>query len=163
MFCVRFSSVALDCKVALLTLQKCDRVHQQTMCLRQKLYFTWMSNGQRLPGGPLDPGFIVRPLAWMISTSSCPFLSARPISTSPEINKKSRNLGCFLYLSFLIKYAMCQISDIFRCFFSAFFLKHSFSSPIEVVARVCRPTNWAGPMPSKKSLNWASEARHTPE
>lgn len=35
-------------------------------------------------------------------------------------------------------------------------------SPIDVVANVCRPTNWAGPIPSRKSLNCASDARHMP-
>lgn len=35
-------------------------------------------------------------------------------------------------------------------------------SPIGVVARVWRPTNCAGPMLPRKSLNWASDARQTP-
>lgn len=30
------------------------------------------------------------------------------------------------------------------------------------VASVCRPTSWAGPRPSRKSLNWASEESLTP-
>ena len=30
------------------------------------------------------------------------------------------------------------------------------------VANVCRPTSWAGPRPSRKSLNWASEESLTP-
>lgn len=30
------------------------------------------------------------------------------------------------------------------------------------VARVWRPTSWAGPRPSRKSLNWLSEAKRTP-
>lgn len=34
--------------------------------------------------------------------------------------------------------------------------------PIAGVARVWRPTSWAGPRPSRKSLNWLSEARRTP-
>jgi len=35
-------------------------------------------------------------------------------------------------------------------------------SPIGGVANVCRPTSWAGPRPSRKSLNWASEESLTP-
>lgn len=35
-------------------------------------------------------------------------------------------------------------------------------SPIGVVARVWRPTNCAGPMLPRKSLNCASDARQTP-
>lgn len=31
------------------------------------------------------------------------------------------------------------------------------------VASVCRPTNWAGPSPSRKSLNWLLAPRFTPE
>lgn len=34
--------------------------------------------------------------------------------------------------------------------------------PIAGVASVWRPTSWAGPRPSRKSLNWLSEARRTP-
>ena len=34
--------------------------------------------------------------------------------------------------------------------------------PIAGVARVWRPTSWAGPRPSRKSLNWLSEAKRTP-
>lgn len=37
-----------------------------------------------LPGSVLEPGFGVSPRAWMISTSSCPFRSCKPISTSPK-------------------------------------------------------------------------------
>lgn len=35
-------------------------------------------------------------------------------------------------------------------------------SPMGVVASVWRPTNCAGPMLPRKSLNWASDARQTP-
>ena len=34
--------------------------------------------------------------------------------------------------------------------------------PIAGVARVCRPTSWAGPRPSRKSLNWLLAPRLTP-
>lgn len=34
--------------------------------------------------------------------------------------------------------------------------------PIDGVAKVCRPTSWAGPSPSRKSLNWLSAANLTP-
>ena len=34
--------------------------------------------------------------------------------------------------------------------------------PMAGVARVWRPTSWAGPRPSRKSLNWLSEAKRTP-
>lgn len=35
-------------------------------------------------------------------------------------------------------------------------------SPMGGVANVCRPTSWAGPRPSRKSLNCASEESLTP-
>lgn len=35
--------------------------------------------------------------------------------------------------------------------------------PMAGVASVCRPTNCAGPSPSKKSLNWLLAPRFTPE
>lgn len=35
----------------------------------------------------MEPGFIVSPLAWTTSTSRPPFLSIRPISTSPRFMK----------------------------------------------------------------------------
>lgn len=36
-------------------------------------------------------------------------------------------------------------------------------SPMAGVASVCLPTNWAGPSPSRKSLNWLLAPRFTPE
>lgn len=41
-------------------------------------------------------------------------------------------------------------------------LKRLLFSPMGGVANVCRPTSWAGPRPSRKSLNWASEESLTP-
>lgn len=35
--------------------------------------------------------------------------------------------------------------------------------PMAGVASVCLPTNWAGPSPSRKSLNWLLAPRFTPE
>lgn len=59
------------------------------------LWYKWYSlknRAQRLitdkPGGPFEPGFMVRPLAWTTSTSSPPFRSISPISTSPDWVKK---------------------------------------------------------------------------
>lgn len=43
-----------------------------------------------LPGSVLEPGFGVSPRAWMISTSSCPFRSCKPISTSPKPKCQNR-------------------------------------------------------------------------
>lgn len=39
------------------------------------------------PGGVFDPAFMVSPLAWTTSTSRPPFLSSKPISTSPGWKK----------------------------------------------------------------------------
>lgn len=44
-------------------------------------------SGADWPGGPFEPDFMVSPLAWTTSTSRPPFLSIRPISTSPGIWK----------------------------------------------------------------------------
>lgn len=71
-------------------------------------------NGENWPGGPLEPGFIVSPLAWTTSTSRPPFLSIRPISMSPRFMKTdSRVRGniCvyifFLLERFSIRYPYC--------------------------------------------------------
>lgn len=52
----------------------------------------WAVIGGRstLPGSVLEPGFGVSPRAWMISTSSCPFRSCKPISTSPKPKCQNR-------------------------------------------------------------------------
>lgn len=42
-----------------------------------------------LPGSVLEPGFGVSPRAWMISTSSWPFRSCKPISTSPKPKRQN--------------------------------------------------------------------------
>lgn len=55
-------------------------------CIRRNLAFTVSFsdlNKCALPGRDLEPGFGVRPRALITSTSSWPFLSIKPIWTSP--------------------------------------------------------------------------------
>lgn len=42
-------------------------------------------------------------------------------------------------------------------------IKEKSILPMAGVASVCLPTNWAGPSPSRKSLNWLLAPRFTPE
>lgn len=74
---------------------------QWASCGKQ-LWSDW--NGENWPGGPLEPGFIVSPLAWTTSTSKPPFLSIRPISTSPGFMKTDRrvrwNICVYIFFPF---------------------------------------------------------------
>lgn len=145
------------------------------------------------PGSVLEPGLAVSPRAWMMSTSSWPFRSCKPISTSPardDTRKWPRSSSRVLLptptpnpnsrLSPITTAWTLQSQAPWRAGLcgpgskpGAQSMKPSGKgkeggaqgfehSPMGVVARVWRPTNCAGPMLPRKSLNWASEARQTP-
>lgn len=78
----------------------------------------------------------------MTSTSRAPFFSTIPIWMSP----KDENLSVSQWISELL-----NLQKVLRGF-----------SPMGGVANVWRPTSWAGPRPSRKSLNCASEESLTP-
>lgn len=107
------------------------------------------------PGSALEPGFPTRPLARMTSTSSAPFFSTIPIWMSPteeqQASLKEFRLSVTGAASPRLK---CVYTEAYKC--------QGLCSPIGGVANVCLPTSWAGPSPSRKSLNWLSEESLTP-
>lgn len=164
------------------------------------------------PGSVLEPGLAVSPRAWMMSTSSWPFRSCKPISTSPA-RHPSKGTGKWLRsspkgsapplylqmkppspafsskqdqkqlrhksldsaegLASMDKALSWVLSGLPRlrgqgesckaCAAPPPHLEQPLGHlPIGVVARVWRPTNCAGPMLPRKSLNCASDARQTP-